>query len=216
MALVLYQHPLSSFCQKAILALYEAGIPFEAKLIDLGAPESAAELKKLWPIGKFPLLRDEARDVSIPETTIIIEYLATHYPEARSLIPEDADAALATRGWDRFYDLYVNTTMQKIVTDRLRPKDQSDRYGVRQARAQLATAYDIAEAALGGQAFAAGDSFTMADCAAAPALFYANMVIPLAQNHPHLAAYFERLRARPTFERVLKEAAPYLRRVPKG
>lgn len=216
MALVLYQHPLSSFCQKAILALYEAGIPFEAKLIDLGAPESAAELKKLWPIGKFPLLRDEARDVSIPETTIIIEYLATHYPEARSLIPEDADAALATRGWDRFYDLYVNTTMQKIVTDRLRPKDQSDRYGVRQARAQLATAYDIAEAALGGQAFAADDSFTMADCAAAPALFYANMVIPLAQNHPHLAAYFERLRARPTFERVLKEAAPYLRRVPKG
>lgn len=216
MALVLYQHPLSSFCQKAIMAFHEAGLEFTPKQIDLGSPESAGALKALWPIGKFPLLRDEERDLTLPESTIIIEHLAEKYPTARSLVPVDADQARETRLWDRFYDLYVNQVMQKIVVDRLRPKADSDRFGVEQARTQLATAYDVAAKALREHSYAAGNAFTMADCAAAPALFYADTIIPLAKNHPTLADYFARLRERPSFQRVLEGAAPYLHLVPKG
>ena len=216
MALVLYQHPLSSFCQKAIMAFHEAGIEFTPKLIDLGSPESAGELKALWPIGKFPLLRDEERDLTLPESTIIIEHLAATCPTARSLVPVDADRARDTRLWDRFYDFYVNVPMQKVITDRLRPKSDSDRVGVEQARAQLATAYDVAVHALREHSYAAGNAFTMADCAAAPALFYADMIVPLAERHPTLADYFARLRERPSFQRVLEGAAPYLHLVPKG
>jgi glutathione S-transferase len=215
LALVLYQHPLSSFCQKAIMAFHEAGIEFTPKLIDLGSPESAGELKALWPIGKFPLLRDEERDLTLPESAIIIEHLAATYPAARSLVPADSDRARDTRLWDRFYDLYVNVPMQKIITDRLRPKPDSDRFGVEQARAQLATAYDVAADALREHSYAAGHAFTMADCAAAPALFYADTIVPLAKGHTALADYFMRLRERPSFQRVLEGAAPYLHLVPK-
>lgn len=216
MALVLYSHPLSSFCQKAIMAFHEAGVEFTPKLIDLGSADSAGELKALWPIGKFPLLRDEERDLTLPESTIIIEHLAEKYPTARSLVPVDADQARDTRLWDRFYDLYVNVPMQKIVTDRLRPKPDSDRLGVEQARTQLATAYDVATRALREHSYAAGNAFTLADCAAAPALFYADMIVPLAKDHPTLADYFARLRERPSFQRVLEGAKPYLHLVPKG
>ena len=216
MALVLYQHPLSSFCQKAIMAFHEAGIDFVPKLIDLGSPESAGELKALWPIGKFPLLRDEERDLTLPESTIIIEHLAATYPTARSLVPEDADRARDTRLWDRFYDLYVNLMVQKIVGDRLRPKTDTDRVGVGQARAQLVTAYNVATDALRDRPYAAGNAFTMADCAAAPALFYADKLVPLADGHPAVADYFGRLRERPSFQRVLEGAAPYMHLFPKG
>lgn len=216
MALVLYQHPLSSFCQKASMAFHEAGIEFVPKLIDLGSPESAGELKSLWPIGKFPLLRDEGRDLTLPESTIIIEYLAERFPTARSLVPTDPDRARETRLWDRFYDLYVNQAVQKIVGDRLRPKTDTDRFGVEQARTQLVTAYKVASDALRDRPYAAGSAFSMADCAAAPALFYADKLIPLADGHPAVADYFGRLRERPSFQRVLEGAVPYLHLFPKG
>jgi len=212
MSLTLHYHPLSSFCQKALIGLYELGAPFEKHLVDLGDEAARAALLKLWPIGKFPVLRDEARGLTIPESSIIIEYIDQHYPgeTRRRLCPADPDRARDCRQLDRLYDLYVNVPMQKIVTDKLRPEGKHDPYGVEQARAQLEAAYAIADDQMRDNTWALGDEFTMADCAAAPALFYSNKVVPFGAARPRLAAYFERLSARPSFARVLEEAAPYL------
>jgi glutathione S-transferase len=215
MTLKLYFHPLSSFCQKALVALYENDTPFEPVIVDLGDPAQRDALLKLWPIGKFPVLRDEARDQTIPESNVIIEYLAQYYPGKIQLVPADADLAWQTRLRDRFFDLYVNEPMQKIVGDRRRPADAKDPHGVEQARARLAEAYAMIEAQMAGKTWAMGDAFTMADCAAAPALFYANLVLPFGEAHKNVAAYFERLTARPSFARAVKEAQPYFHFFPQ-
>src|SRR5215831_3057830 len=215
MSLKLYLHPLSSYCQKALIALYENGTRFEPHIVNLGDEKSRAELLKLWPIGKFPVLRDEARDRTIPESTTIIEYLDQHYPGRTKLIPADPDLARQTRLVDRFYDLHVNVPMQKVVTDRLRPEGQHDRYGVEQARAALRTAYGMIEQGMETKAWAMGDDFSLADCAAAPALFYADMVVPFGDDHRRAAAYLARLEERPSYARALREAAPYLGQVPR-
>ncbi|NRP70698.1 Glutathione S-transferase GstB [Ensifer psoraleae] len=209
MALTLYLHPLASFCHKVLIALYETGTPFEGRLIDLADAEENARFLELWPVGKIPVLRDEARDRTVPETSIIIEYLERYYPGRRPLIPLDAAQALEARLWDRFFDLYVQVPMQKIVTDRLRAPDESDHRGVADARAALAVAYDMAERQVADRTFATGESFTIADCAACPALFYAGILVPFETTHPNLAAYFERLLLRPSFQRTLAEARPY-------
>ncbi|MFA5940912.1 MAG: glutathione S-transferase family protein [Sinimarinibacterium sp.] len=214
MSLRLYYHPLSSFCQKALIALYENGTPFEREFIDLFDAQSRAKLVALWPLAKFPVLRDESRDWTVPESSIIIEYLDQHYPGPARLIPADADLARQTRSRDRFYDLHVNVPMGKIVTDRLRPEGCNDSYGVEQAKAALQTAYDMVEQDMVSKTWAMGDSFSMADCAAAPALFYANLVIPFGPAHPRTAAYLGRLMERPSYARVFKEAQPYLANVP--
>ncbi len=215
MSLTLYFHPLSSYCQKVLIALYESETPFTPHLVDLGNETSRAALVKLWPIGKFPVLRDEARGRTIPETTIIIEYLAQHYLGRNPLIPKDADMALQTRLADRFYDLHVNTIMQTIVGDRLRPAGQKDPYGVTQAKARLQTAYGMIEQDMAARTWACGEAFSMADCAAAPALFYANEVQAFEDTHPNVAAYFARLMARPSFARAVAEAKPYFHLFPK-
>ncbi len=215
MSLSLYFHPLSSFCQKALTALYENDVPFTPELIDLSDPQSRGRLTALWPVGKFPLLHDVARDRVVPEASIIIEYLHQHYPGRTPLLPADADAAREVRMRDRFYDLYVNTPMQKIVTDRLRPEGQRDAFGVEQSRSQLRTALDMIEADMPSRTWACGDGFSMADCAAAPALFYADMVEPFRTSHPKTAAYLARLMARPSYARALEEAGPYLAKVPR-
>lgn len=215
MTLVLHSHPLSSFCQKVLIALYENDTPFEAKLIDFFDPESRAAFLRLWPMGKIPVLRDEARDRTVPEATIIIEYLAQNHPGRTALVPSDPDLARQTRFRDRFYDLYVNVPMQKIVTDRLRPVGQGDAFGVAQAKEQLRTAYGLIEQDMAGKRWAMGDLFTMADCAAAPALAYANHVVPFA-DHRQVAAYLDRLVQRPSFARVLAEAEPYQKNFPQG
>jgi glutathione S-transferase len=215
MSLTLYFHPLSSFCQKVLIAFYENDTPFEPHLVDFADGTSRAELLKLWPIGKFPVLRDDARDRTIPESSIIIEYLAQHYPGTVRLVPADADVARQTRMRDRFYDLYVNQPMQKVVTDRLRPAGQNDPYGVEQARAQLRTAYGMIDEDMATKTWAMGDAFTMADCAAAPAMSYANRVVPFGDTHKNAAAYFRRLMERPSFARAVKEAQPYLALFPK-
>ena len=215
MSLTLYMHPLASFCHKALIALYENGTPFRPHLVDLGDADARAAFYKLWPIGRFPVLRDDARDCLIPESSIIIEYLAQHYPGPVSLIPADADRAREVRLRDRFFDLYVNESMQKVITDRLRPSGQRDHYGVAEARERLRVAYDLLEQDMKTRTWAVGDSYSMADCAASPALFYANLVLPLEQAHPHTAAYLLRLMQRPSFARVLKEAQPYMHMVPK-
>jgi glutathione S-transferase len=214
MSLTLYYHPLSSFCIKVLVALYETGAPFEKKLIDLGDKDSRAELLKIWPVGRFPVLRNDAEDRTIPESSIIIEYLDQRFPDA-GLIPLDPDLARQTRLRDRVYDLSVQVPMQKIVGDRLRPEGSKDPFGVEQARGQLRTAYDMVQRDMAARTWAMGESFTMADCAAAPALFYAAKVQPFDPGQAALAAYLERLKARPSFARALKEAEPYFHLFPQ-
>ena len=150
MLLKLYMHPLSSFCWKALVALYENDTPFEPHVVDLADETSRAAFLKVWPIGKFPVLRDAANDRTIPESSIIIEYLAEHHPGRVQLIPRDADLAREVRLLDRFYDLYVQEPMQKIVGDRLRPAEKNDPYGVERARAALQTAYARTDGEMGG------------------------------------------------------------------
>jgi len=215
MSLTLHFHPLSSFCQKALIALYENDIPFEPHVVNLFDEADNAAFKKLWPIGKFPVLRDEARDRTVPESSIIIEYLAQHYPGRSKLVPTDAELARRTRLSDRFHDLYVNVPVGKVVTDRLRPAGRNDPHGVEEAKALLKTSLDMIEADMASKTWAMGEAFTMADCAAAPALFYANIVMPFAETHGTAAAYLGRLTARPSYARVLKEAEPYLAMMPK-
>jgi glutathione S-transferase len=208
MSLELYFHPFASYCQKALIALYETATPFEPIFVDLGDEASRAALTKIWPITKFPVLRDPAREVTFPESTIIIEYLAQHYPGQSQLLPQDPDLAIETRFWDRFYDQYVQEPMQKIVGDRLRPVDKKDPFGVASARALLTTAYGMIDERMRTRTWAVGDAFTMADCAAAPALWYADKVLPFG-THINVAAYLRRLQERDSFARVLAEAAPY-------
>jgi glutathione S-transferase len=214
MTLRLYYHPLSSFCQKALIALYETGTAFTPQLVDLRDEKDRGAFLKLWPIGKFPVMKDEAHDRLVPESSIIIEYLAQHYPGKSTLMPTDGDAARQTRLRDRFFDLYLNMPMQKVVGDRMRPADKKDSLGVDQAKQQIKTAVDLLEGEI-GKAWVMGEAFTMADCAAAPALFYANMVAPFMDTHKNVAAYFQRLTKRPSYARVQKEAEPYLHLVPK-
>lgn len=217
MSLTLHMHPLSSYCWKALIALYENDTPFEARVLDLSDPAVVAGFKALWPTTKMPLLCDTARDRTVPETSIIIEYLQTTYTGPVRFIPDDPDAALRTRLMDRLFDLYVMTPMQAIAGDRIRPADVAkDPYGVAQARRQLAMAYDLIETELAGRTWAAGEDFSLADCAAAPALFYANKLAPLGEDHPNLSAYLDRLLARPSFVRVLQEAEPYFAMFPSG
>ena len=208
MPLTLHFHPLSSFCMKALVGLYELDVPFSKRVVDLADDADRAAFLKLWSLGKFPVLRDEARDVTVPETSIILEYIDQRYGQGR-LVPSDPDRARECRLRDRFYDLYVNLPMRKIVTDKLRPVDKRDPYGVELAKAQLETAYAIANDWMRAGRWAAGDTFTMADCAAAPALFYANHVVPFGDGRRHLADYFARLTDRPSFARVVNEAKPY-------
>lgn len=214
MTLKLHYHPLSSFCQKVLIALYENDTPCELDLIDLGDETSRAALLKLWPLGQFPVLSDAACDRVVPESSIIIEYLDQHFPGPTRFIPQDPDLARQMRMRDRFYDLHVNTPMQKIVTDRLRPPGQNDAYGVERARNALGIACDLVEREMASRTWAMGEAFTMADCAAAPALFYAARVLPLKATHPVLMAYLDRLMRRPSYARVLDQAKPYLAMFP--
>jgi glutathione S-transferase len=215
MSLTLHFHPLSSFCWKALIALYEHGTTFTPKSVDLGNPEERAALLKLWPIGKFPVLEDDARQQIVPETSVIIEYLDRHFAGAALLIPADPELALQTRLRDRFYDLYVHLPMQKVIGDRLRPGDKKDPYGVAEARAQLRTSYGMIEQQMASGGWAMGGAFSLADCSAFPALYYGNLAEPFAGHLQQLNAYLERLKARPSVARVLSEAEPYLHMFPR-
>lgn len=203
-----YYHPFAAFCQKALIALYENGTPFTGEIIDLGDPAQRAALETVWPMTKFPVLRDEARDVTVPESSLIIEYLGAHYPGPVRLIPEETDGGLTVRLFDRVFDNYVAAPMQKMVADTLRPEGRGDPHGLEEARALLARTYAMLDRELAHGGWAAGSDFSLADCAGAPALFYSNIVVPFA-GYPNLAAYYQRLLARPSFARVVDEARPY-------
>ena len=211
MTLTLYAHPLSSYCWKVLIALYENGAPFEYR--QLGEAEADAEMARLWPIGKMPVLVDDGRP--IVESSIIIEHLDVHHPGAARLVPADPAAALEARLLDRVFDNYVMTPMSQIVFDRIRPADKRDPFGVEQARALLAKSYAWLEGKLAGRDWAAGESFGLADCAAAPSLHYGNKVQPFAADFPVLAGYLARLEARPSVARALEEAAPFSHMFPQ-
>jgi glutathione S-transferase len=212
MALTLYAHPFSSYCQKVLTALYENGTPFEYRA--LGNEEVGAELAALWPIGRFPVLVDRGR--TVVEATIIIEHLGLHHPGPARLIPEDARKALDVRMMDRFFDNYVMTPVQKIVADRIRAEGDRDPAGVSDARTMLDRAYGWLDRALAGREWAAGDGFSLADCAAAPSLFYADWAHPIDGSFAHVRDYRRRLLARPSFARAVDEARPYRALFPLG
>jgi glutathione S-transferase len=215
MSLTLMFHPLSSYCHKVLIALYENDTPFTPQIVNLMDEGERTALRKLWPIGKFPLLRDEARDWTVNESSIIIEYLDQHFPAATRFIPADPELARQMRFRDRFFDLYVHIQMQKVVGDRLRPADKKDPHGVEEARQTMRTALGMVNEAMASKTWAMGDSFTLADCSAAPALFYADKVMPFADTHPQTHAYLGRLMQRPSYARVLKEAEPYFKFFPQ-
>jgi glutathione S-transferase len=205
MALTLYYHPLASYCHKALIALYENSTAFEKRLIDLGDAQQRAELQALWPLGKFPVLHDPVRNHDVAEASIIIEYLDRFHPGERPLIPRDSDEALEVRLWDRIFDNYVQGPMQEIVSDRIRNASGD----MSSARATLATVYDMTERQLAARSWIVGENFSMADCAAAPALFYASTLRPFPSAHVRLRNYFDRLMDRPSIQRVIDEAKPY-------
>ncbi len=209
MTLTLYYHPFSSFCQKVLVALYEREVPFERAVVDPSDPEKKAAFERLWPMAKFPVLRDEARGVTVPESSLIIEYLDRAHPGPPPLVPADPEAALQARLWDRFFDHYVEHPLQKVVGDALRPEGVRDPHGVEEAKAVLGRAYDLVEASLeDGETWIAGEDFSLADCGAAPALFYAAMVRSFG-GRPRLEAYYARLRGRPSFVRAVAEAREF-------
>jgi glutathione S-transferase len=206
MTLTLYAHPFASYCWKATIALYENDTPFVLRVIDLGDPTSAAELERLWPFRKFPVLVDG--ETSVIESTIIIEYLDLHHPGPARMLPVDAAAALDVRFADRFFDNYVHTPMQAIVADALRG-EKRDADAVARARASLDTAYAWLERRMERREWGAGDGFSLADCSAAPALFYADWVHPIGDAFSNVRAYRDRLNARPSVARTIDEARPY-------
>jgi len=215
MSLILHYHPLASFCWKVLIALYENATPFEPLIVDLGDEKSRTAFAKLWPQAKFPVLQDTGRDRLVPESAVIIDYLDAHYPGSVRFIPQDRELALKVRLADRFYDSYVHEPMQKIVTDRIRPAGSHDPYGVAQARETILVSYSMIEDELREREWAAGDAFTLADCAAFPALFYANKVEPFVGKYPNVGSYLDRLSARPSVLRVLEEAGPYFKFFPE-
>lgn len=211
MALTLYYHPLSSHCWKPLIALDELDAPFEPKLVNLGDPAERAAFAALWPTAKIPLLVDGERVV--PETAIQMEYLNQRH--GGRLLPADFEAQLQVRLWDRLFDCYVMDPMQRYIAQLLRPEAERDAKAQADAVNLLGLAYDMIEGRMGEHAWAAGEGFTMADCAAAPSLFYAATIRPFSAEHKRLSAYFERLLARPSVARAIEQARPFFRYYPK-
>jgi glutathione S-transferase len=212
MPLKLYAHPFSSYCQKVLIALYENRTPFEYRKVE--DPEAWERLAKRWPMRRIPVLEDGG--ATVVEATIIIEHLQLHHPGPVRLVPEDPRAALEARAMDRFFDNYVATPQQKFVFDKLRPEPDRDAFGVEEARRTLTTAYEWLDGVMAGRIWATGEAFTLADCAAAPFLFYADWTHPIDEKYANVRAYRQRLLARPSFARAVDEARPYRKLFPLG
>jgi glutathione S-transferase len=212
MPLKLYAHPFSSYCQKVLIALYENATPFEFRL--LADAQSMEELTALWPLKRFPVLVDEDR--TVVEASIIIEHLQLHHPGPVRLLPENPREALEVRTLDRFFDNYVSTPQQQVVFNQLRPEADRDSYGVAQARALLETAYGWLDGVMAKREWAVGTEFSLADCAAAPALSYADWTHGIDARFANVRAYRQRLLARPSFARAVDEARPYRPFFPLG
>jgi glutathione S-transferase len=214
MRMKLYGHPFSSYTQKALIAFYENDTPFEFLNLSPDDPAVYADFARRWPLKRFPLLVDGERQVM--EATSIIEYLDVHHPGPIRLIPANADTAIDVRMLDRFFDNYVSTPQQKFVFDRLRPQADRDPYGVKEARAMLDTAYAWLDRHMARREWAAGDGFSLADCAAAPALFYADWTHAIGEQFLNVHAYRARLLQRPSFARCVEGGRPYRPLFPLG
>jgi glutathione S-transferase len=210
MSLTLYYHPLSSFCWKALTALYENGIPFEKRVINLADPADKAALEQLWPLAKFPALRDHTHRRDLAESSIIIEYLDRYWAGPQPLIPGDWNDALEVRLWDRVFDNHIQGPMQQMVIDRMR----NTKLDLAKERSTLRTAYRMLERHLGSRTWVGRDGFSMADCAAVPALFYASTLEPIPEELGRLGGYLDRLLQRPSVQRVLEEAKPFFQYYP--
>ena len=214
MPLKLYAHPFSLYCQKVLIALYENSTPFEYRELSQDDPQVMSEFAALWPIKRFPMLVDAGR--TIRESTIIIEHLGLHYSGPVALLPTDPREALEVRFMDRFFDNYVTTPVQKIVFDAMRPEAERDTRGVAEARAMLETAYAWLDNVMANREWAAGDSFSLADCSAAPSLFSADWTQRIGADFRHVIAYRQRLLKRSSFARAVDEARPYRSFFPLG
>jgi glutathione S-transferase len=204
--LTLYEHPFALYCQKVIVALRERGLDFDVKVENEDFTRD--DLRELWPIASIPVLRDGDRVVA--ETSIIIEYLDGLDGAGPKLIPAGPEEALQARFWDRVCDAYVSDSVQAVVFDALKPEARKDPESVAAARATFATAYDMLEARLAENEWLAGSVFSIADCAAAPGLFYAWAVNPWSeQSYPGITAYYRRLSARRSYAQVIEDARPY-------
>lgn len=210
----LYFHPLSTYSQKTLFALYEKNLSFTPEIVDLMNPEAQAAYKKVYPLGKVPLLVLDDGWV-IPESSIIIEYIDTHFSSGPRLIPEDKELARRCRFHDRQFDLYVNEPFQKVFFDGMRPEAERDPKGVAAAKERLDIMYTYFDKHLASRPWALGDGFSMADCAAAPCLAYLQSTYPFAR-YPNVTAYWQRLAGRPAFKKVLAEAEPYLAKLMSG
>lgn len=210
----LYAHPFSSYCQKVLIALYENAVSFDLRLLTFGDEAVETEFAAVWPLKRMPVLVDGDR--TVVEATIIVEYLGLYHPGPVRLIPDDPRRALEVRTLDRLFDNYVMTPMQRIVFDVIRPPAQRHPPTVAESHGLLDTAYRWLDGTLAGREWAAGDSFSLADCAAAPALFYADWVHPIESSCANLIAYRRRLLARPSFARAVDEARPYRELFPPG
>lgn len=214
MSLTLYGHPFSSYTWKALIPLYENGTDFEFANVDPANPEVMPQLLGLWPLGKFPVLVDPER--VILESSTIIEHLQNHHPGPVRLIPADPDAAIEVRMLDRIFDNHVMGQMQRPVADSLLPPERRDAALAADVNAQLDKIYGWLDAWLKGREWAAAGEFSLADCAAAPALFYADWVHQIGSDFANLRAYRARLLARPSVARVVDEARPYRHYFPLG
>jgi glutathione S-transferase len=212
MSLTLYSHPFSSYCQKVLVALYENDIAFEYQTLE--DPTAMVELKARWPFARFPILVDDGR--TIVESTIIIEHLMLKHGGRVRWLPDDPHGALEARFLDRFFDNDVMTAMQKPVFEYLKKDNARKDEAMAEARRVLDLAYGWLERRLDGRTWAAGETLSLADCAAAPSLFYADWVHPIADTFPTLRAYRSRLLAWPSFARAVDEARPYRHYFPLG
>lgn len=212
-SLTLHYHPLSSYCHKVLIAIDVLGVEVDKLLLNLGDPAQRAAFLALWPPGKMPLLVDGGRVV--PETSVIIEYLQQHHSRAGSaLIPDEPEAALTVRLWDRLFDQYVMTPMQALTSDLLRPESDRDAISVTRARENLLSAYALIDSQVDDRPWVTGDAFSMADCAAAPSLFYAVTYVPIPAQHVHLAAYFDRLMVHSSVVLTIDQARPFFQFYP--
>ncbi|WP_242107968.1 glutathione S-transferase family protein [Luteimonas aquatica] len=212
MSLTLFAHPLSSYCQKALIAFYANAVDFEYRLLE--DEQARRELQALWPMRRFPVLVDDG--ATVIESSTIIEHLDLRHSGPVRMIPADPGAALEVRMLDRFFDNYVSTPQQKIVFDAIRPEADRDPYGVTEARSMLDTAYAWLERRMAGREWAVGQAFSLADCAAAPALFYADWSHAIDPSYRNVHAYRRRLLAYPAFARAVDEARPYRHYFPLG
>jgi glutathione S-transferase len=214
MALQLYFHPFSAYCQKVLISLYDNGTPFERNVLEGPGSPADQRLAELWPIKRWPVLLDGDR--AVPEATCIVEYLDLYHPGPVRMIPEDPKAALETRFMDRFFDNYIGGPILQIVFNELRPQEARDPHGVKQSRELMDTAYAWLDKTMANREWAAGSRYTLADCSAAPFLFYADWTHRIPQRYANVHAYRRRLLAYPSFARIVDEARPYRDLFPLG